>query len=76
MKSIQMYRGMMNDPGIPKSARWLLTLAVGYALSPVDIIPDFIPVIGHLDDAVVVPLLIFLALKMIPAEVIREYHKR
>jgi uncharacterized membrane protein YkvA (DUF1232 family) len=41
-------------------------------LSPIDLIPDFIPVIGHLDDLVVVPLLVYAALKLIPKEVIAE----
>ncbi len=49
---------------------------VGYALSPVDLIPDAIPVLGYLDDLLLVPLGIALALKMIPAEVMRECRER
>jgi uncharacterized membrane protein YkvA (DUF1232 family) len=50
----------------------LLGLAIGYLLLPFDLIPDFIPVIGHLDDVIIVPGLIYLALKMIPNEIILE----
>jgi uncharacterized membrane protein YkvA (DUF1232 family) len=47
----------------------LLGLAIGYALFPFDIIPDFIPVIGHIDDMVIVPTVILIALTIIPKEV-------
>lgn len=66
------YRLVLRHPGTPRRAKWLLGLAVGYFLLPFDIIPDFIPIIGHLDDAVIVPLLVYLAVKMIPPEVISE----
>ena len=56
----------------PLLAKLLAALAVAYALSPIDLIPDFIPVIGLLDDVILVPALIALAVKMIPAEVIEE----
>lgn len=54
----------------------LLGLAIGYLLLPFDLIPDFIPVIGHLDDVVIVPGLIYLALKMIPNEIILECREK
>ncbi|MEO8419277.1 MAG: DUF1232 domain-containing protein [Methylophilaceae bacterium] len=54
----------------------LLGLAIGYLLLPFDLIPDFIPVIGHLDDVVIVPGLIYLALKMIPHEIILECREK
>jgi len=63
---------MLTDCRTPKIARWLLGMAIGYALVPLDLIPDFIPVIGHLDDAIVVPGLVLLALKLIPYEVITD----
>jgi uncharacterized membrane protein YkvA (DUF1232 family) len=54
----------------------LLGGAAACALSPVDIIPDFIPIVGHLDDAIILPLLIWLALGVIPEELIYEHRSR
>lgn len=66
------------DKRTPAGAKLLIGLTVGYLLSPIDLVPDFIPVLGLLDDLLIVPLLISLSLKMIPAEVLtdaREYLK-
>jgi len=63
---------VLKDRRTPRLARFLLGLAVGYALSPVDLIPDFLPVLGYLDDIVLVPALVILALKMVPKEVIDD----
>jgi len=60
------------DPRVPWYARIFAACVVGYAFSPIDLIPDPIPILGYLDDLVLVPLGIALALKMIPAEVITE----
>lgn len=57
------------DPATPVVARIVIACAVAYALSPIDLIPDFIPVFGYLDDLVILPALITLALRLIPAEV-------
>ena len=54
-------------PEVAWYAKFIIALTIGYALSPIDLIPDFIPVIGYLDDLVIVPLGITLALKMVPA---------
>lgn len=70
------YRAVLGDPRTPWIARVLLGAAVGYALLPFDLIPDFIPVIGHLDDLLVVPALIVVALKLIPPDVIEECRRR
>lgn len=66
------YRLALRHPRTPWLARVLLGLAVGYVLLPFDLIPDFIPVIGHLDDLVIVPALVWLALRLIPPGVIAE----
>jgi uncharacterized membrane protein YkvA (DUF1232 family) len=60
------------DPRVPWYARFFAACVVGYAFSPIDLIPDFVPVLGYLDDLVLVPLGIALALKMIPAAVMTE----
>src|SRR4030067_3713534 len=60
------------DKRTPWYARMFTALVVGYAFSPIDLIPDFIPVLGYLDDLVLIPLGVALALKMIPAEVMAE----
>ena len=63
----------MRDPRVPWYAKALGACVVAYALSPIDLIPDFIPVIGYLDDLVLVPLGLLLTLRMIPAEVLAEH---
>ncbi|TDE29285.1 DUF1232 domain-containing protein [Flavobacterium ranwuense] len=61
-----------SDKRTPLSAKILIGLTVGYLLSPIDLIPDFIPVIGYLDDLIIVPLLIRLSIKLIPTAVLIE----
>ena len=64
------------DPRVPWHARLFAACVVGYAFSPLDLIPDFIPVLGLLDDLVLVPLGIALALRMIPPPVMAECRER
>jgi uncharacterized membrane protein YkvA (DUF1232 family) len=64
------------DPRVPWVAKGLLGLVLAYAFSPIDLIPDFIPVLGYLDDLVIVPLGIALALRMIPAQVMVDARKQ
>lgn len=64
------------DPRVPWYARAFAACVVGYAFSPIDLIPDPIPVFGYLDDLVLVPLGIALALKMIPPTVLVECRER
>jgi uncharacterized membrane protein YkvA (DUF1232 family) len=61
------------DPRVPWYAKAMAMAVAGYALSPVDLIPDFIPVLGYLDDLVIVPLGIWAVTSLIPAHVLAEY---
>ncbi len=64
------------DPRTPWFAKAWAMLVVAYALSPIDLIPDFIPILGYLDDLILIPAGIALALKMIPAEVMVEAREK
>jgi uncharacterized membrane protein YkvA (DUF1232 family) len=64
------------DPRVPWYAKVLDACVVGYALSPIDLIPDFIPVLGYLDDLVLIPLGIALTLRLIPPAVLGECRAR
>jgi uncharacterized membrane protein YkvA (DUF1232 family) len=61
------------DPRVPWYAKALAALVAGYALSPLDLIPDFIPVVGYLDDLILVPAGILLVVRLIPAEIMAEH---
>jgi uncharacterized membrane protein YkvA (DUF1232 family) len=61
------------DPRVPWYAKGIALAVAAYALSPIDLIPDFIPVLGQLDDAVIVPLGILLAVRLIPRELMAEF---
>jgi uncharacterized membrane protein YkvA (DUF1232 family) len=71
-REIAVYRRVRRHPRTPKMAKVLIGAAIAYAISPIDLIPDFIPVIGHLDDVIIVPLLIFAAVKLVPKDVLEE----
>ena len=60
------------DKRTPLLAKLLLGLTIGYMLSPIDLIPDFIPVLGLLDDLIIVPLLIRLSVRLIPKQVLAD----
>ncbi|WP_454631328.1 YkvA family protein [Bradyrhizobium cenepequi] len=64
------------DPRVPWYAKLLAVAVAGYALSPIDLIPDFIPVIGYLDDLVLVPLGIWLVISLVPKEIMVECRAR
>ena len=66
----------VRDPGTPWYAKLLGAVLVGYALSPIDLIPDFIPVLGLLDDLILVPAGIALMLRLVPAEVMARCRER
>jgi uncharacterized membrane protein YkvA (DUF1232 family) len=62
----------LKHPRLPWAARLVIIIAVGYALSPIDLIPDFIPVLGLLDDLIILPALILLAVRLMPAGLMDE----
>ncbi len=64
------------DPRVPWYVKGLALAVAAYALSPIDLIPDFIPVLGQLDDLVIVPLGILLVIKLIPAELMAEFREQ
>jgi uncharacterized membrane protein YkvA (DUF1232 family) len=61
------------DPRVPWYAKAVAGAVAAYALSPIDLIPDFIPVLGYLDDLIIVPLGIVLAVKLVPPELMAEF---
>ena len=73
---LDLYTALYQDPRTPRLARYLLGAALAYAAMPFDLIPDFLPVIGHLDDVIIVPGLIFLAVRLIPVAVYDEHWHR
>jgi uncharacterized membrane protein YkvA (DUF1232 family) len=64
------------DPRVPWYARVFVAVVVGYAFSPIDLIPDPVPVLGYLDDLILIPLGVALAIRMIPAPVLAECRKK
>jgi len=73
---LRVCRLLLKDERTPRAAKWMLGIAIAYLATPFDIIPDFIPVLGHLDDAVIVPSLVFVAFKLIPDSVIADCRAR
>ncbi len=66
------YQRLQKHPKTPRLAKVLLWLAVGYLLMPFDLIPDFLPIIGQLDELVVIPMLLYFALKLTPPDIVLE----
>lgn len=66
----------LRHPRTPWSAKALIVLVTGYALSPIDLVPDFIPVVGQIDDLILLPLGIAIAIKMIPKDVLSECRQK
>ena len=63
------------DPRVPWYVKALMVLTIGYAICPIDLIPDFIPILGQLDDLVIIPALIALIVKLVPKNVLDEHRK-
>src|SRR5437762_7383707 len=72
-RELKIYQRVLADSRTPVQAKIFLGLAVGYLCMPFDLIPDFIPVIGHLDDVVIVPGLVYIALRFVPRELVAEH---
>lgn len=72
---LRYYRMLAFDSRTPRLAKWLLAGAVAYVLMPFDIIPDFIPLLGQLDDVIIVPAMIGLGLMLIPASLKTEVRR-
>ena len=66
----------LKDKKTPWYAKFFAALTVVYALSPIDLVPDFIPVLGYLDDLIILPALVALTIKFIPDDVFEEYRKQ
>lgn len=75
-RELIIYQRVLRDERTPLAAKLFLALAIGYFCMPFDLIPDFIPVIGHLDDAIVIPVLVFAALRLMPREIASEHREQ
>jgi uncharacterized membrane protein YkvA (DUF1232 family) len=64
------------DPRVPWHAKAVAVAVAAYALSPIDLIPDFIPVLGYLDDLIIVPLGLLLVIRLIPRELMEEFRRK
>jgi uncharacterized membrane protein YkvA (DUF1232 family) len=69
-QEFEVYRLLLKHPKTPWLAKIFLGLAIGYLLLPFDLIPDFIPVLGQLDDVLIIPILIYVGLKLTPKALI------
>ncbi len=72
LERIRFCRRVLRHPDTPRTARFLLLLALGYLVLPFDLIPDWLPGIGYLDDALIVPGLIWAALRLVPRTVLDD----
>lgn len=69
------YHALAKDPRTPIIGKWLIAAAVTYLLMPFDLIPDFIPILGQLDDLILVPSLVWLGLRCIPLSLKQEIRR-
>lgn len=74
-RELHVYRRLLQHPRTPRLAKVILGLAVAYALSPIDLIPDWVPVLGYLDDLLIVPGFVALALWLIPRDIVEDCRK-
>jgi uncharacterized membrane protein YkvA (DUF1232 family) len=71
-KELQVLKYVAGHPRLPLRCKLLAGFLVAYALSPIDLIPDFIPVLGQLDDLVIIPVGIWILYKMVPTDILEE----
>jgi uncharacterized membrane protein YkvA (DUF1232 family) len=74
-RELIVYQRVLRDKRTSRTAKVFLGLAVGYLCMPFDLIPDFIPVVGYLDDIIIVPVLVYIALRFVPSELVAEHRK-
>ena len=75
-RELIVYQRVLRDERTPASAKLFLGLAIGYLCMPFDLIPDFIPVTCHLDDAIILPALVFVALGSVPPKIVSEQREQ
>lgn len=75
LKIKAIYLAFKNE-NTPLLAKIFAGITIGYALSPIDLIPDFIPILGYLDDLIILPLLIYISFKLIPGEIMKECEEK
>jgi uncharacterized membrane protein YkvA (DUF1232 family) len=68
-----LFKGLIRDPRVPRGSKWLLAFGAAWVASPIDLLPEFLPVLGPLDDAVVVALILRHLLKKAGEDVVREH---
>ncbi len=69
LRDLELLTRAQSDPRTPWHVRLILALLLAYALSPIDLIPDFIPILGQLDDLLIIPLGLALCLRLLPPEI-------
>ena len=75
-RELKLYRILIKDSRTPRTSRLLLAAALAYAFSPLDLLPNVIPIIGFIDDLIIIPILVYLALRNIPKPLVLEGRTR
>lgn len=73
---LKLYYALYRDKRTPRISKIFLFIALAYLATPFDIIPDFVPVLGQLDDLILIPLLLYISVKSIPKPLYDEHYKR
>lgn len=75
-KDLKLYRYVLADRRTPRITKILFGAAIGYAISPIDILPDVIPFIGQIDDLMVIPVIIWIGMRFVPKEVVDDFRAK